>query len=125
MQGLPPPGQGLLAGRSTANVFWCQKINFPPKKVNTEGVTAMELSKELGERRNSNGNDRYPGLCFTTSLVIKEHHVLMKGVTQLPFEDFFLLCRLFSKRRTDVCRYRSCRRGSEPYVSPEQRSRRC
>lgn len=62
----------------------------------------MELTKELGERRNSNGNDRYSGLCFITSLVIKEHNVPMNGIIQLLFEDFFFVHGLFSKRKTDV-----------------------
>lgn len=50
------------------------------------------LTKELGERRNSNRNDRYFGFCFITSPVIKEHYGLMNRVTSLLFGDFFFFC---------------------------------
>lgn len=64
-------------GRSAANDSWCQQIHVPLKHVSTQGIMDVELTKELGHRRNSNGDDRYSGLCFITSLVIKEHNVPM------------------------------------------------
>lgn len=60
------------------------------------------LTKERGKRGSSDGNDRYSGLCFITSLVIKEHNVPMNGIAQLLFEDLFFVHGLLSKRRADV-----------------------
>lgn len=87
----------LLVGRSAANDSWCQQIHFPLKHVSTQGIIDMELTEELGHRRKSNGDDRYSGLCFITSLVIKEHNVPMNWIAQLLLRISFLSVDCFQR----------------------------
>lgn len=99
--GLATPRAKLRLGRNITNLLRCQYVHFPPKHVNSEGATEM-ANQGAGEEGKLKRNDRYSGLCFITSLAIKEHNVPMNGIAQLLFEDFFFVHGLLSKRRADV-----------------------